>query len=108
MKLEWKDVDDLVARVGEAYMIKVLGNSGAGTHVRFGLTGNGTAPNYQVEFEGSERPRLLFGGLSHKEWTGDEKEFADDRLSKPFPYEDLFAAFLRRYRSPRGTPPSKR
>lgn len=108
MKLVWKDADDVVARVGEPYMIKVLGNSGAGTSVRFGLTGNGTSPNYQVEFKDSERPKLLFGGLSHQEWPGDEKEFDDDRLSKPpFSYEDLFAAFLRRYRSPKGTSPSK-
>ena len=104
MTIEWKDADDVVAKVGEAFMIKVFKNSGAGTDVRFGLMGEGTAPNYQVEVDGQLRG--LFRGSSHKEWTGDSKEFDAHRISKPFPYKELHDAFLRQYRK-KYTPPTK-
>ena len=106
MKLEWKDADDVVARVGEVFMTKVLENSGVGSGVRFGLMGNGTFPNYQVEFKDPDRT-LLFSGTSHKEWTGDVKEFDSSRISPQFPREVLLDAFLQRFRK-KYTPPTKR
>lgn len=106
MKLEWKDADDVVARVGEVFMIKVLENSGVGSSVRFGLMGNGTSPNYQVEFKDPDRT-LLLSGRSHKEWTGDDKEFDSNRISDPFSRQDLLDAFLRRFRK-KYTAPTKR
>lgn len=110
MKLEWKNADDVVARVGEAYMIKLFANSGVGASVRFGLTGNGTSPNYQVEFKDPDRT-LLVSGRSHKEWTGDDKEFDGSRISDPMSHEELYAAFLRRFRKKYTSPapvPTKR
>lgn len=106
MTLEWKDADDVVARVGEAYMIKLFAKSGVGASVRFGLTVNGTSPNYQVEFNDPDRI-LLFSGRSHKEWTGDETEFDRGRISTPMPYDKLYEAFLRRFRK-ECTSPAKR
>lgn len=104
MTIEWKDADDVVAKVGEAFMIKVFKNSGAGTDVRFGLMGEGTAPNYQVEVDG--QLRAMFSGQSHKEWTGDDEKFDSSRISDPISYEELYEAFLRRFRK-KYTPPAK-
>lgn len=107
MTIEWKDADDVVAKVGEAFMIAVFNNSGVGTSVCFGLMGNGKLPNYQVVEEVDGRLREMFRGSSHKEWTGDSKEFDAHRISKPFPYQDLYAAFLRQCRTARKTPRAK-
>ena len=105
MTIEWKDADDVVAKVGEVFMIGVFNNSGVGTGVCFGLMGSGKLPNYQVEVDG--KLRGMFRGSSHKEWTGDDKEFDGNRISRPFPYKDLHDAFLRQYRK-KYTPPAKR
>ena len=105
MAVEWKDAGDVVAKVGETFMIGVFKNSGVGTRVRFGLMGKGALPNYQVEVDG--QLRAFFRGSSHKEWTGDAKEFDSHRLSIDFPYEDLHEAFLRQYRTARKTARAK-
>lgn len=107
MTIEWKDADDVVAKVGEAFMIEVFNNSGLGTSVCFGLMGSGKLPNYQVVEEVDGRLRAMFRGSSHKEWTGDSKEFDAQRISRPFPYKELHDAFLRKYRTARKTPRAK-
>lgn len=107
MTIEWKDADDVVEKVGEVFMIEVFNNSGVGTSVCFGLMGNGKFPNYQVVEEVDGQLRAMFRGSSHKEWTGDAKEFDAHRISKPFPYKELHDAFLRQYRK-KYTPPAKR
>ncbi len=105
MTVEWKDADDVVAKVGEVFMIGVFNNSGVGTGVCFGLMGSGKLPNYQVEVDGTLRG--MFRGSSHREWTGDSKEFDGHRISKPFPFEQLKDAFLRQYRTARKTARAK-
>ena len=96
MPLEWTDADDVVARLGEKFMKRVLENSGQASSVRFGLTGSGQTPNYQVEVEG--RPRALFSGRSHKDWTRAVDVFEPHNISEPFAYADLYAAFVEQYR----------
>ena len=107
MPLEWKDADDVVARLGEEFMKPVLANSGRGSTVQFGITGSGQFPNYQVKAAG--RGTLLFAGQSHKEWTRDLPAFDHLNLSQDFPFDQLYAAFTRRFRAPlKGPPPTKR
>ena len=107
MKLEWKDADDVVARLGEKFMKRVLDNSGRGSFVRFGLTGSGQFPNYQVEVAG--RDTLMFAGLTHKEWTGEIPAFDPLNLSQEFPFDQLYTAFTSRFRAPlKGPSPAKR
>ncbi|MCB1600680.1 MAG: hypothetical protein KDI66_11755 [Xanthomonadales bacterium] len=106
MPLEWKDADDVVARLGEKFMKRVLDNSGRGSSVRFGVTGSGQTPNYQVEVE--ERPRALFSGRSHKEWTGDEVAFEPHNLSGAFAFADLYTVFVKHFRGPLKTTPQSR
>ncbi len=107
MKLEWKDADDVVARLGEEFMKPVLANSGRGSSVQFGLTGSGQFPNYQVKANG--RDTLLFAGLSHKEWTRDLPAFDRLNLSQEFPFDQLYTAFTSRFRAPlKGPSPAKR
>jgi len=105
MPLEWKDADDVVTRLGESFSKRVLENSGRGSSVRFGLTGSGELPNYQVEVDG--QPPALFRGRSHKKWTGEESSFVDERISQPIAYQDLSEAFVRHFRAARRTPASK-
>lgn len=105
MPLEWIDANDVVTRVGETFSKRVLENSGRGSSVRFGLTGSGEFPNYQVEVDG--KPRSLFRGASHKAWTGDESAFVDGRISQPIGYQDLYEAFVLHFRQAKGTPPKR-
>ncbi len=100
MRLEWKDAFDVVARVGEKFMKKLLENAGRGSKVRLGLTGSGQYPNYQVEVDG--QPHAPYNGRSHKEWTGDEEAFKPENLSDPFPFDDLYRAFVQQFRKPKG------
>jgi hypothetical protein len=100
MRLKWNDAFDVIARVGEKFMKKLLENAGRGSQVRLGLTGSGQSPHYQVEVEG--RSPALYNGLSHKEWTGDEEAFKPENLSDPFPFEDLYRAFAQQFRMAKG------
>lgn len=54
-------------------------NRGKSAHVRFGLTGNGYAPNYQIE--GPDGIKHCFNGLGHGEAPNVEDEFEADRVS---------------------------
>lgn len=79
------------------YFRKVMGNMvGLGfgpknnepAHVRFGLTGTGHAPNYQIESPNGLKH--CFRGMGHGEATEAGDEFAPDNLSaERFSYADL-------------------
>lgn len=97
----WKQVAD------EGYFRKVLGNmrvlgfgprSGADAHVRFGTTGIGHAPNYQIE--GPDGVKHCFKGLNHKGAPDVGGEFAPANLSEEqFSHADV-EAMLARLSSP--------
>lgn len=99
MPLEWKDANDVVARLGEKFMKRVLENAGRVSFVRFGVTGSGQYPNYQVEVVGADP--VPYAGLTHKVWPGDIRTFESDNLSQQFASADLLAAFVKQFRQPR-------
>lgn len=77
----------------DRYYRKVLGNlvkfGGSGGSVRFGVTGNGVAPNYQVS--STDGTMTLFGGLSHKPDSFPVVEFEEAHLSPPYDKEAIQA-----------------
>lgn len=84
-----------------SYFRQVLGNMvalGFGpkftgeAHIRFGNTGIGHAPHYQIEDEGGSKH--CFSGLNHK--SSSEEAFESDHLSEErFTYADIQAMLSR-------------
>lgn len=79
----WENVSD------PSYFRKVLGNFSAvgfgpklegKANVRFGTTGNGHAPNYQIE--GSDGQRHCFRGMGHDAADLGDDAFAAHNLSE--------------------------
>lgn len=56
--------------------------------VRFGATGEGVAPNYQVQSASGEQKRC-YNGLGHREASHVDEEFDPERLSRPFTYLEV-------------------
>ncbi|MEP7043718.1 MAG: hypothetical protein ABI843_11690 [Dokdonella sp.] len=100
MAIEWTTAEGIVDQLGKVFVQAMLGNMPGNSVVRLGETGEGTAPNYQVENDSSV---MTYSGRSHREWAGDSQAFNDERLSSPFPREDIFRVFLSRFRSPKGS-----
>jgi len=95
-KLLW--TKERVTQMGPKFLQGVLANMGSknlnGT-VRFGTSGKGEVPNYQVKTEfGPIAPgRCLikvFQSKSHKEYNGTEV-FNDDNLSDEFTHADILS-----------------
>ena len=93
-KLLW--TKESVAQMGPKFLQSVLSNMGSknlnGT-VRFGTSGKGEVPNYQVkkEFGPIAPDRCLitvFQSRSHKKYTG-TAVFNNDNLSEAFSYADI-------------------
>ncbi len=57
--------------------------------VRFGLTGNGSNPNYEVEFPNGRK--LAYSGLSHEQDTRTDK-FDGSNLSNEFSRQQIAEA----------------
>ena len=76
------------------YFRDVRGNMGAMIsekelrRVRFGLSGEGVAPNYQVSTPG-ETEKYPFSGLSHKPDQRTLEAYDDANLTDPFTWEDV-------------------
>jgi hypothetical protein len=98
MAIDWPSPDAVVDQLGEKFIRSLLGNMPTGSTVRLGETGNGTAPNYQVE---SADAVTIYRGRNHSEWTGDTDAFDEGKISGPFDREQIFAVFVARYRKPR-------
>ena len=89
-KRPWEQVSD------PSYFKKVMGNmfrlglgprSGEG-RVRFGVTGRGHAPNYQIE--GPDGLKHCYRGRGHAEASDVDEEFAPANLSdQQFTYKDV-------------------
>ena len=101
-KTPWEKVTD------QSYFKGVLGNMvalGCGPRrsdqaaIRFGNTGGGHAPNYQIELPGGEK--RCFNGMGHKEASSGSDEFAPANLSvERFSYQDV-EGMLSRLQSPK-------
>jgi hypothetical protein len=93
----WEQVTD------PSYFRQVMGNMvslGFGprqpepAHVRFGITGIGYAPNYQIE--GPDGAKHCFRGMGHAEASEVDDEFAPGNLSEDrFSYADIQAMLAR-------------
>ncbi len=59
------------------------------TKVRFGLTGNGSNPNYEVEFPNGRK--LAYSGLSHEQSTRTDT-FDESNLSHKFSRQQIAEA----------------
>lgn len=96
-KAPWEQVTD------PNYFRKVLGNFvalGCGprrsevAHVRFGQTGVGHAPNYQIECPDGKKH--CFRGMGHAEAPDVKEEFAPNNLSeRSYTYHDVEAMLAR-------------
>ena len=93
----WEDVAD------PGYFRKVMKNMvdlGLGpknegkAHTRFGNTGKGHAPNYQIE--DTDGQKHCFRGMGHEPASAVDEAFADDRLSEErFTYSQVQAMLAR-------------
>ena len=96
-KQPWDEVSD------PSYFKKVMGNMvglGFGPrrsevgHVRFGKTGIGHAPNYQIE--GPDGVKHCFRGMGHAEAPDVDEEFAANNLSEQqFTYDEVRSMLAR-------------
>lgn len=89
-QLEWNE--ETLPSLPKLYLMRVEKNMRSGSTVRFGLMGNGTNPNYELEL--SDGSRLPYGGLSHKRDERTEA-FEEKNLSPPFTLEQLQDAIAR-------------
>lgn len=55
--------------------------------VRFGLTGTGHGPNYQIEC--SDGRKIAFRGMGHSEASNIADAFEPENISEPFTYDDV-------------------
>ncbi|MFT5329988.1 MAG: hypothetical protein ACI9KA_001065 [Parasphingorhabdus sp.] len=80
-----------------SYFRKILGNmvdlgfgpkASGGALIRFGVTGIGHSPHYQIELP--NKSIVCFNGLNHKEAAIDGEEFANRNLSvEQFNYQQV-------------------
>ena len=83
----------------ENYFRGVLGNMSPNSRVRFGETGDGVWPNYQIERPDGELER--FRGSNHKSFHEKwDETFDENKLSEPLTYANVQQniARCRRYR----------
>jgi len=101
MSIEWVSAQMVVSTLGEKFVGSVLKNMPQQSTVRFGETGEGRFPNYQVERESGER--TLWRGNGHGEWPEGVTEFNEGKVSIPYSKKDLLDEFIGEFREPRKT-----
>lgn len=79
-KLEWSEAN--LPTLKKLFLMKMRGNMRAGGVVRLGRTGNGSNPNYQVEYPGVGK-KFTYNGLSHKQDSSADI-FDESNISQPF------------------------
>ncbi len=83
--LEW--TEENLPQLGKLFLLSVEQNMRHDdTKVRFGLTGTGARPNYEVEFPNGRR--LAYGGLSHEQDTRADT-FHEKRISQAFSRQQI-------------------
>lgn len=85
---------NLADKVGYSFLKKVKnnmrGDKDPDAVVRFGITGEGAYPNYQITHsKHPNKPRTIRGRNHEKFEIEDGDEFNDSNLSQPFTYEDI-------------------
>lgn len=82
-KLAW--TEENLPTLGTEFLRKVIGNMNADSVVRFGLTGQGVRPNYQVT--SADNHVRAINSASHEEFAFKDinvQEFEPSRISEPF------------------------
>lgn len=80
--------------LGKMYALGFGPKSDGAAHIRFGTTGIGHSPNYQIE--GPDGVKHCFKGMGHAEATDVADEFAPANLSEEqFSYADVEAMLAR-------------
>lgn len=81
-----------ITNIGTDFAQMVMGNMvkvGRGIAVRFGTTGRGVYPNYEVRYaDGTVR---AFRGRTHQLFFGGEGRFSDGHLSREYGFEEIVA-----------------
>lgn len=81
-----------VTNIGTDFAQMVMGNmvkAGHGMSVRFGTTGRGIYPNYQIRYaDGTVR---AFRGRTHQLFFGQDGQFSPLRLSREYGFEEIVA-----------------
>ena len=75
--------------LGLMFLRNTLDKMHPGWTVRFGTTGKGLKPHYQIR--NSQGKDLTFNGLSHEKFI-DQDVFNDDNLSRGFDYDEITTA----------------
>ena len=88
----WEDVTDpryFKGVMRNMIKLKLGPSSGGAGRVKFGRTGIGHSPNYQIE--GQHGAKYLFNGMGHSDAWHIEDEFSEDHLSEQFTFEQVQA-----------------
>jgi len=99
MSIEWTTPQMIVSTLGERFVRSVLINMPQNSTVRFGETGEGIFPNYQVE-DGNGAARL-WRGNGHGEWPDGVAEFDAGKVSIAFTKTELSEIFYANFRTAR-------
>lgn len=105
MSLEW-NASSVGSVLSKPFLRKVLANfrGRKDAVVRFGITGTGVQPNYQIEYrpEGDKPSKTLaFRGSTHKPY-GINEPFNEERISAPFEFAEIERAYAERAPQPSG------
>ncbi len=99
--LNWNK--EKLSQLDSLYLKNVIENVKRGrdqaidAEIRFGETGTGQSPNYQINFPpNANKPDgvvLIFRGMTHKTFElDDSNEFNNEKISEPFKLIDLESA----------------
>jgi len=99
VSIEWTSPQMVVSTLGEDFVRLVLNNMPQDSTVRFGETGEGVFPNYQIERESGER--VLWRGNGHGLWPDGVDEFDQGKISRAFSKKELHDVFVGEFRKPR-------
>ena len=89
-KLEWNEGN--LPALKKLFLMRVRNNMRAGSTVRFGLTGNGSNPNYEIVL--SSGLRLAYNGLSHDRDSRADV-FEENNISQPFALDQIEEAIAK-------------
>ena len=81
-----------ISELGMKFLKSVLDNMNTeDTKIRFGTTGQGIKPNYQVSYP--EKEPITFSGRNHEKFSGSDR-FEENNLSESFPYSTIQEAYV--------------
>jgi hypothetical protein len=87
-KLVWTKSN--LCKLGKVFLRKAMENMRENATVKFGETGKGIRPNYQVTF--SDGRIMTLNGASHRDFSRVD-EFANGHISQAFTFPDIERAY---------------